>query len=95
MAFVAGLASQCFDAFFCDDRHHNECRDRVSPPESEERVQTEAAEETGVRTLDVSPSEIRLVTHLDVPPDAGREVPRRFAEALHTLAGAAARAGRR
>jgi threonine aldolase len=43
-----------------------------------------AAEERGVRTLDVAPSEIRLVTHLDVPADAGREVPRRFEEALRS-----------
>jgi threonine aldolase len=43
------------------------------------------AEERGVRTLDVSPTEIRLVTHLDVPRDAGREVPRRFAEALRAV----------
>jgi threonine aldolase len=47
-----------------------------------------AAEERGVRTFDVSPSEIRLVTHLDVPADAGREVPRRFEEALGSLGGA-------
>jgi threonine aldolase len=44
-----------------------------------------AAEENGVRSFDSSPTVIRLVTHLDVPRDAGREVPRRFAEALHSL----------
>jgi threonine aldolase len=44
-----------------------------------------AAEEHGVRSFDSSPTVIRLVTHLDVPRDAGREVPRRFAEALHSL----------
>lgn len=46
-----------------------------------------AAEEHGVRTFDVAPAEIRLVTHLDVPEGAGREVPRRFAEALHFARG--------
>jgi len=51
-----------------------------------------AAEERGVRTFDVSPSEIRLVTHLDVPADAGREVPRRFEEALRSLASSGAHA---
>jgi threonine aldolase len=44
-----------------------------------------AAEENGVRSFDSSPTVIRLVTHLDVPRDAGREVPRRFAEALLSL----------
>lgn len=44
-----------------------------------------AAEENGVRSFDSSPTVIRLVTHLDVPRDAGREVPRRFAQALHSL----------
>lgn len=44
-----------------------------------------AAEARGVRTLDISPTRIRLVTHLDVPADAGREVPRRFGEALRSL----------
>ena len=43
-----------------------------------------AAEERGVRSFDTSPSEIRLVTHLDVAPDAVREVPRRFQEAMHS-----------
>ncbi|HYO45304.1 MAG TPA: GntG family PLP-dependent aldolase [Gemmatimonadota bacterium] len=43
-----------------------------------------AAEERGVRSFDNSPTVIRLVTHLDVPSDAGREVPRRFAEALRS-----------
>lgn len=43
-----------------------------------------AAEEHGVRTFDVSPAEIRLVTHLDVPEGAGREVPRLFAETLRS-----------
>jgi threonine aldolase len=42
-------------------------------------------EELGVRTLAVSPGEIRLVTHLDVPRDAVREVPRRFEAALRGL----------
>jgi threonine aldolase len=41
-----------------------------------------AAEDLGVRTFDVSPTEIRLVTHMDVPVEAGHEVPRRFAAAL-------------
>jgi threonine aldolase len=42
-------------------------------------------EELGVRMFDVSPSEIRLVTHMDVPRDAVREVPRRFEAALRGL----------
>jgi threonine aldolase len=42
-------------------------------------------DDLGVRTFDVSPSEIRLVTHLDVPRDAVREVPRRFEAALRGL----------
>jgi hypothetical protein len=41
--------------------------------------------ELGVRAFDVSPSEIRLVTHMDVPRDAVREVPRRFEAALRGL----------
>ena len=44
-----------------------------------------AVEELGVRCLAVSPSDIRLVTHLDVDPSAVREVPRRFREALRSL----------
>lgn len=44
-----------------------------------------AAEERGVRSLQTGPGRIRLVTHLDVPEDAGREVPRRFEEALRSL----------
>ena len=44
-----------------------------------------AVEELGVRCLAVSPTDIRLVTHLDVHPSAVREVPRRFREALRSL----------
>lgn len=55
----------------------------------------QAVEELGVRSFDVSPTEIRLVTHLDVPSDAVREVPRRFREALRSLvaSGAGAKGG--
>jgi threonine aldolase len=44
-----------------------------------------AMEEMGVRAFDVSPTEIRLVTHLDVQSDAVREVPRRIREALRSV----------
>jgi threonine aldolase len=44
-----------------------------------------AAGDRGVRSLETGPGRIRLVTHLDVPEDAGREVPRRFEEALRSL----------
>jgi len=50
--------------------------------------------ERGVRAFDTSPSQIRLVTHLDVPQSAAREVPRRFHEALRSL-GPVAKAGPR
>lgn len=42
-------------------------------------------EQHGVRTLDLGPSLIRLVTHLDVPQDAGIEVPRCFRAGLADL----------
>ena len=45
--------------------------------------------ERGVRAFDTSPSQIRLVTHLDVQESAAREVPRRFHEALRSLVSAA------
>lgn len=41
-----------------------------------------ALEKRGVRVLSVSPSALRIVTHLDVPAGAVAEVPPRFAEAL-------------
>jgi threonine aldolase len=50
-----------------------------------------AVEEMGVRSFDVSPTEIRLVTHMDVPSDAVREVPRRFREALRSIPASIAR----
>ena len=53
---------------------------------------TREVAELGVRSFDVSPTEIRLVTHLDVPPDAVREVPRRFREAARALVAAHAAA---
>jgi threonine aldolase len=49
------------------------------------RALVEAAEEMGVCIYDAAPTEIRLVTHMDVPADAVREVPRRFREALHSV----------
>ncbi|HJU87489.1 MAG TPA: beta-eliminating lyase-related protein, partial [Gemmatimonadota bacterium] len=45
--------------------------------------------ERGVRAFDTSPSQIRLVTHLDVPESAARDVPRRFHAALRSLEPAA------
>jgi len=46
-----------------------------------------ALEEEGVWTLTAGARTIRLVTHLDVPPDAGREVPPRFRRAWERTAG--------
>jgi threonine aldolase len=43
-------------------------------------------EEEGVRLLPVGPRTLRIVTHLDVPQDAAREVPPRFAAAMERLA---------
>jgi threonine aldolase len=51
-------------------------------------------EERGVRALATGPSQIRLVTHLDVAESAAREVPRRFHEALRSLEPAAKGGGR-
>lgn len=44
-----------------------------------------ALAERGVDALPVGPTTLRAVTHLDVPPDAVEEVPRRFAAALEGL----------
>jgi threonine aldolase len=40
----------------------------------------------GVKILAIAPGTLRAVTHLDVPPDAADEVPRRFEAALADLA---------
>jgi threonine aldolase len=45
-----------------------------------------ALEDEGVRVLSVGPRTLRIVTHLDVPPDAAHEVPLRFAAAMERLA---------
>jgi threonine aldolase len=45
----------------------------------------EALEREGVRVLPVGPRKVRAVTHLDVPPDAAEEVPKRFSRALAGL----------
>ena len=45
-----------------------------------------ALEDEGVRVLTVGPRTLRIVTHLDIPPDAAHEVPPRFAAAMERLA---------
>lgn len=47
----------------------------------------EALEALGVRTLAISPTALRAVTHLDVSADVATEVPERFAAALRAIEG--------
>ena len=44
---VAGFALHSFDSFFCDDGNHDERRHRIGPPQPEDGVEQQPAQQDG------------------------------------------------